>query len=109
MRRLQRVRRADIEMIKEDLFSFAFIKKSPFYGSYRGMRYRVGKEEDQLAACVYPEPYSYENTPEEEKQVRTFAFSPEGYEQAKDWLVEMYEMYGLADPDAEQKITGGSL
>ena len=94
MRRLQRVRRADVEMIKEDLFSFAFIKKSPFYGSYRGMRYRVGKEEDQLAACVYPEPYSYENTPEEEKQVRTFAFSPEGYEQAKDWLVEMYEMYG---------------
>lgn len=87
------MRRPDTGMIKEDLFSFAFIKKSPFYGSYKGMRYRVGKEEEQLEACVYPEPYSYENTPEEEKQKEVFAFSPEGYEQAKDWLVKQFEVF----------------
>ncbi len=82
-------------MIKEDLFSFAFIKKSPFFGSCHGMQYRVGREgeEEQLVACVYPGPYSYDNTPEEEKQKKKFDFSPEGYEQAKDWLEMMYESH----------------
>ena len=77
-------------MIREDLFSFAFIKKSPFYGSFRGMQYRVGKSGDVLQACVYPGPYSFDYTPEEQKVYETFPFSEEGYEAAGDWLEEKY-------------------
>ena len=77
-------------MIRDDLFSFEFIKKSPFHGSYRGMQYRIGKEEDQLKVWVYPGPYNFENTPEEEKVSETFPFSREGYGLAISWLEEYY-------------------
>ncbi len=73
-------------MFKEELFSFAFIKKSMFYGSYKNMNYRVGKVGDDLEACVFPGPFSYDHTPKEYFVTNTFAFSEEGYEEAKDWL-----------------------
>lgn len=73
-------------MIRDDLFSFAFIKKSAFYGSCRGWRYRIGKKDDFLEVCTWPEPYSFDFTPEEQKVYKTFAFSPEGYEEAKEYL-----------------------
>ena len=75
-------------MIRESLFSFEFIKKSPFYGSYAGMRYRIGKKDDGLEVCVYPEPYDFEHTDEKDKTYKTFPFSPEGYEQAGEYLEE---------------------
>ena len=68
-----------------------FIKKSPFYGSYKGMRYVLQKKEDALEACIYPEPYAYDATPEEKKTYYTFDFSDAGYEEAIDLLNRVYE------------------
>ena len=75
-------------MIREQLFSFAFIKKSPFFGSYKGWRYRIGESDGALEVCIYPEPYDFEHTPEKSKERTKFPFTPEGYEQAKQYLEE---------------------
>lgn len=77
-------------MIRESLFSLQFLKKEAFHGSYRKMRYRLVKKEDVLEVCVFPGPYGFEHTPEEQKEYRTFDFSEEGYEEAKDWLEAQY-------------------
>ena len=76
----------EIGMIRESLFSLAFLKKEVFYGSYQNMRYRIAKNEDELEVTVYPGPFSFDYTPEEQKEKKVFPFSEEGYEQAKDWL-----------------------
>ncbi len=78
-------------MLRDDLFSFEFIKKSAFHGSYCGMQYRICKTDDTLTAWVYPEPFNFEYTPEEQKICKSFPFDPDGYEQAKDWLEQSWE------------------
>ena len=90
--------------IRKDLFSFEFFKKSPFFGSCGNLRYRIGREkgsegeEDTLTACIYPGPYSFEFTPDEEKKYKSFEFSPDGMEQAASWVQkqvdEMQEQIG---------------
>ena len=86
----QLLRGGDTAVIRESLFSFQFLKKEVFYGSYRGMQYRIGKREDALEVCIYPAPYNFDYTPEEEKEYQTFPFSEEGYEQAKNYLEEAW-------------------
>ena len=44
------------------------LKKEPFSGSHHGMRYYLRTEGDTLSAFLYPEPWSFERTPEEEKE-----------------------------------------
>lgn len=68
-----------------------FIKKSPFYGSYKGMRYVLRKKEDELEVCIYPEPYAFDVTEEEKKTYYTFEFSDNGYEEAISLLNQQYE------------------
>lgn len=81
-------------MIRDDLFSFAFIQKSPFYGSDQGMQYRIGKNADgMLEVCIYPGPFSFEWTEESLKEYRTFPFDPEGYEEAKAYLEKKAEKF----------------
>ena len=83
-------------MVREDLFSFAFIKKSPFYGSYHGMQYRIGKkagDPELLEVCTYPGPFAWEWTEESLKEYRTFPFTTEGYEEAKKYLEKKAETY----------------
>lgn len=72
-------------------------------GDHRGMRYYLVKEERKyeadgaekkevwLAAYVWPEPLSFEKTPEEKITGNKFEFSAEGREKAIDWLTEQYE------------------
>ena len=79
--------------VRDELFAFQFLKKGIFTGSYKKMRYRIAKKEDTLEVCVYPEPFSFECTPEEEKTYQQFAFSEEGYARAKDWLEEIYSRF----------------
>ena len=72
-----------------------YVNRSVYTGSYRGMRYRLRKKETEekevfLEAVVYPEPYSFEVTKEEEKTFREFVFTPEGFEEAAAWLNEEY-------------------
>lgn len=82
--------RKETRMIRESLFSLAFLKKEVFYGSYQKMQYRIAKKEDELEVCIYPGPFNFDHTPQEQKETRTFPFGKEGYEQAKDWLEEAF-------------------
>lgn len=72
-----------------------YVNRSVYTGSYRGMRYRLRKnvkeEETCLEAVIYPEPYCFEVTSEEEKTFREFPFTQEGFDQAVAWLNEAYE------------------
>ena len=77
-------------MIRESLFSLAFLKKEVFYGSYQKMQYRIAKKEDELEVVIYPGPFNFDCTPQEQKETKTFPFGEEGYELAKDWLEASY-------------------
>lgn len=72
-----------------------YINRGVYTGSYQGMRYRLRKKEEGdeklLEAVVYPEPYCFEVTPEEQKEIHDFPFTTEGFDSAVAWLNEVYE------------------
>lgn len=84
---------------RSDLFHLSFYKKTHFTGSCEGMRYYITKASasdaedapDVLRATVYPEPYNFEHTPNEDKTSADFPFSEEGLDLACEWLNEQYE------------------
>lgn len=75
----------------EKVLPLQFLKKSPFFGSWKEMNYRISKQEEELEFCAYPGPYAFDHTPEEKKTYRSFEFSDEGYEQGLRFLNEYYE------------------
>ena len=79
---------------KEEFHHFNYIKKEELSGGMEGMRYmlkKVSREEgDKLQAFIWPGPLCFAKTPQEKKMVKEFTFSPEGVEQAADWLNEQY-------------------
>ena len=75
----------------EKVLPFQFIKKSPLYGSYRGMNYRVTEMHGELKVCTFPGPYAFSYTEEEKKKYKCFEFSPEGYDEAIRYLNQEYE------------------
>jgi hypothetical protein len=79
------------EISLKGMFSLALVKKEAYTGSHQGMRFRLCKAEDQLQASVYPEPYSWDATPGEQKESEFFALTDEGVEAAVAWLNTMYE------------------
>ena len=80
---------------RKDILSLNFLKKLPFTGSYKGMRYRISKmpggKSDELLVVIWAEPYSYDATPQEQKEEKCFPFSEEGIAQAVDWLNGRWE------------------
>lgn len=90
----------------KDLFHINFYKTDPFYGSFKGMNYRIIKyapepgsdaqndsveqktnePELYLRVTHWPGPYIYDVTPDEDKTSRDFPFSNEGLAQATDYL-----------------------
>ncbi len=84
-------------MIKLDgMISMEYIKKSPFSGSYQGMRYRIfhKKEDDDIVATlitIWKEPFSYEYTPKEMMKTKTFPYHLDGLQEGIMWLNEEYE------------------
>lgn len=78
--------------------SLKALKKEPFSGSHCGMRYYLTLSGDQLAAYIYPEPWCFEATPEEEKEKKEFAFTQEGLEEAIAWI-------NAADDRKEQRCS----
>lgn len=84
---------------RKDLFHLSFYKKAHFTGSCEGMRYYITKAKetgdedapDVLRAIVYPEPYSFEHTPDEDKTHADFPFTEEGLDAVCDWLNEQHE------------------
>lgn len=75
---------------RDDILSMEFLKKTEFTGSCQGMRYRlegVSREEGKrILATVWPEPYNYVTTPEEEKQRADFSFDEDGVTDAVAWM-----------------------
>ncbi len=74
----------------KDLASLPFLKKSPYTGSFQGMRYRIQKEEIEeqlyLKAFVWKEPFAFDKTPEEDKLSEIFDFSEDGLKAILEWL-----------------------
>ena len=79
-------------MIDPNTISVNYIKKEPFTGGYRGMRYRLTKSGDGMEVAIWPEPYNYVKTPDEKKQFKQFALSIEGRDEAVAWMNEQYEI-----------------
>lgn len=93
--------KGDIMIDLTGCIALPLLQKSAFTGSYRGMRYRLKKEmlaaaeeEEQKAwirAVIWPEPYAFSTTPEEQKEWTDFEFSDRGLSEAVEWLNRMYE------------------
>lgn len=86
-----------------DILNFNVYKKEAHTGSDRGMRYRLGCEEivekiqtesgeeqeekkKVLAVYIWPEPFAFDQTKDEQKERKEFPFSREGQKQALEWL-----------------------
>jgi len=89
----------------EDILNMNFYKKEKFTGSYKGMRYLVKKEKDDaendiFRATVWPGPYNFSTTPDDQKISATFPFTEEGRQQAVDWMNEQAFQKRVGDYDA---------
>lgn len=83
-----------------DIFTMRYFDYGEaFTGSDGNLRYRIGREplenifftpekraEGTLRFTVYPGPYSYEVTPDEQKIVKDFEFSEEGLVDGIEWI-----------------------
>lgn len=82
-------------MIDKKLFPFQGLKKEAFSGSHNGMRYLLrgddGKASTTFTVFIYPEPWCFEKTADDQKESATFPLSDEGLDQAVAWLFERYE------------------
>lgn len=78
------------EISLKGMFSLALVKKERFCGSFKTMRYMMCTEDGKIKAAVYPEPYCWEATPDEQKEYEYFEASEEGVEKATAWLNRMY-------------------
>lgn len=75
---------------REDILSLEYLKKTEYTGSHQGMRYRLegvaGEEGKKLLVTVWPEPFNFVTTPEEQKQHEEFDFSEDGIVDAVAWM-----------------------
>lgn len=80
-------------MIDKKLIPVPGLKKEPFSGGHNGMRYffRSDESKESFSVFLYPEPWSFELTPEEEKLSRSFPLTDEGMDSAIAWMREIYE------------------
>lgn len=81
----------------KDFMPIAFLKKERFTGSHKGMRFSMekveaaGEEKPRLGVTIWPEPYSYDATPDSEKETILLDFSEEGVAEGAAWVNEQYE------------------
>ena len=79
-----------MEIDKKDILPLSFLKKSPYTGSFQGIRYRIEKQEEgegkSLLVYTWPEPYAFSHTLEEAKEKKSFPFSEEGLEEIRLYL-----------------------
>ena len=83
-----------------DIKSF-YNKKAILKASFQGMRYQLGQYKDPeqeeaapvLRVTIWPEPFCFEVTPDEQKGSKQFDFSEEGLCEAIAWLNENHDTY----------------
>ena len=73
------------------MVSLAFLKKERFTGSHGTMRYMLCMEEGRLRTTIYPGPYCWEDTPDDQKITEFFEGSDSGLKSAVEWLNQMYD------------------
>ena len=80
-------------MIDKTLVPVGGIKKEPFSGEHYGMRYYFCADEDKttFSVYIYPDPWSFEKTPAENKESKSFPMNDEGMDSAIEWLLAKYE------------------
>lgn len=77
-------------MISTIGLSVKALKKEPFSGSHCGMRYYLTASGDTLSTYIYPEPWCFESTPEDQKEKKDFPFTQEGLDDAISWINETF-------------------
>lgn len=84
-------------MIEKPIIFNYYNYKTPYLGSYHGMRYYLSREGEKpdfhMVAITWPEPFCIEVTPDEKKERKEFPFTEEGYEEAIMWLNEQHRKY----------------
>ena len=73
-------------MIKTPGLSINFLKKECYTGSHCGTRYYLAAADGLIKACVYPEPWCFEATPEDQKTWKEFTFTQDGLSDAVAWI-----------------------
>lgn len=77
-------------IVREDILSMEYLKKTEYTGCHQGMRYRlemaVVEEEKKLKVTIWPEPFNYFKTPEEEKESNLFSFDEDGIVDSIGWM-----------------------
>lgn len=84
---------------REDVLSIEFLKKTEYHGCHQGMRFRIekatvpGEEEGQtktvLKTTIWPEPFNFHTTPEEEKTSTITSFDEDGIVDSIAWMNNM--------------------
>lgn len=77
-------------ILRDDILSMEYLKKTEFTGCHQGMRYRlegVSADEGRKLRCtIWPEPFNFFKTPAEEKEFAEFDFAEEGVAEAVAWM-----------------------
>lgn len=78
----------------EDILNMNFIKRK-IYRKLQGHALPCKKEKDDaendiFRATVWPGPYNFSTTPDDQKISATFPFTEEGRQQAVDWMNEQW-------------------
>lgn len=78
-------------IVREDILSMEYLKKSDYTGCHQGMRYRLegadGPDSGRvLRVTVWPEPFNFFKTPQEQKISKEFPFKEEGVVEAISWM-----------------------
>lgn len=76
---------------REDILSMEYLKKSEYTACHQGMRYRLEGASDEegtkkLKVTVWPEPFNFFRTPDEQKTSAMFEFSEDGVMDAIGWM-----------------------
>ena len=78
---------------REDVLSMEYLKKTEYTGCHQGMRYRLEKKETEegkyLLVTVWPEPFNYFTTPEDQKTTNQFSFDEDGVVDAIAWMNDL--------------------
>lgn len=77
-------------MINTSALSLKALKKESCSGSYQGMRYYLTGRDDIIDVYIYPEPWCFNATPDENKIKKEFPFSQDGLNNAVDWINDSY-------------------
>lgn len=77
-------------IVREDILSMEYLKKTEYTGCHQGMRYRLEgitiEGVKRLKVTVWPEPFNFFTTPEAQKQSELFDFEEDGVVDAIGWM-----------------------